>query len=331
MDMKKILQALDNASSKPVEGSNDIKRSLEIINEGANPHKVSLPVQMAMNHYQEPKKVTETKNSLFKQYVVEAEEDFNAQHALEQQRILMYSRKIANRVMESKRPEQDPRFAQSAIQKEIKDLTQSLEEAQHALAKAKEINRSIRYDDTVTNIILQIIEVGESVGLDRSHFQYAESNIVEAYNGVESAIIELEEPFTYLISEIEDRIENLGYDLEDLQQGKPIDLSESVEHNPTDIVRLDIPLMIRLLEYAREDAKTDMDLHNVAEMLINLSADGKTLTMDQYDQIVGDQKLLPQLTNEGDPCWKGYRQLGTKMKNNRRVPNCVPTKRKKSK
>jgi hypothetical protein len=34
--------------------------------------------------------------------------------------------------------------------------------------------------------------------------------------------------------------------------------------NPKDIIKLDIPLLIRLLEYAREDAKTDMDLHNVA-------------------------------------------------------------------
>lgn len=25
-----------------------------------------------------------------------------------------------------------------------------------------------------------------------------------------------------------------------------------------------------------------------------------------------------------DPCWKGYRQLGMKKKNGRKVPNCVP-------
>jgi len=27
---------------------------------------------------------------------------------------------------------------------------------------------------------------------------------------------------------------------------------------------------------------------------------------------------------EKNPCWKGYRQLGTKMKNGKEVPNCVP-------
>lgn len=70
------------------------------------------------------------------------------------------------------------------------------------------------------------------------------------------------------------------------------------EFNPTDTVKTDVPLLIRLLEYAREDAKTDMDLHNVAEKLIELGKGGQTLTMNHYDQIVGDQKLLPDKTHE---------------------------------
>jgi len=58
------------------------------------------------------------------------------------------------------------------------------------------------------------------------------------------------------------------------------------QFNPSDKVTLDIPLFIRLLEYAREDAKTDMDLHNVAEKAIAASETGKTLTMDDYDALV---------------------------------------------
>ena len=61
--------------------------------------------------------------------------------------------------------------------------------------------------------------------------------------------------------------------------------------NPSDKVTLDIPLFIRLLEYAREDAKTDMDLHNVAEKAIAASETGKTLTMADYDGLVaGDSE-----------------------------------------
>jgi hypothetical protein len=57
--------------------------------------------------------------------------------------------------------------------------------------------------------------------------------------------------------------------------------------NPKDTIKVDVPLFIRLLEYAREDAKTDMDLHDVAENIIRLSETGKTLSMNDYDSIVG--------------------------------------------
>lgn len=58
------------------------------------------------------------------------------------------------------------------------------------------------------------------------------------------------------------------------------------QSNPTDIISVDVPLFIRLLEYSREDAKTDMDLHDVAENIIRLSAEGEPLTMADYDSIV---------------------------------------------
>jgi hypothetical protein len=57
--------------------------------------------------------------------------------------------------------------------------------------------------------------------------------------------------------------------------------------NPKDKVTLDIPLLIRLLEYAREDAESDMDLHDLTEKLIALGSEGgKTLSMSDYDQLV---------------------------------------------
>jgi hypothetical protein len=75
-----------------------------------------------------------------------------------------------------------------------------------------------------------------------------------------------------------------------------------LQFNPADKITVDVPLFIRLLEYAREDAKTDMDLHNVAEHAIALSETGKTLTMAQYDEIVKNeakelQERLKRLAN----------------------------------
>lgn len=61
-----------------------------------------------------------------------------------------------------------------------------------------------------------------------------------------------------------------------------------------DIVQLDVPLFIRLLELAREDVKQDADLHDVAEAVIKLSQNGP-VTMADYDEIVAFMK------KQGDP------------------------------
>lgn len=59
-------------------------------------------------------------------------------------------------------------------------------------------------------------------------------------------------------------------------------LDEKVDKKDT--VTLDIPLLIRVLELAREDIKTDMDLHRVVEKLINIRNKGM-LTMKDYNYI----------------------------------------------
>jgi hypothetical protein len=65
--------------------------------------------------------------------------------------------------------------------------------------------------------------------------------------------------------------------------------------NPKDKITVDVPLFIRLLEYAREDAKDDMDLHRVAENAIDLSRFGETLSMMDYEAIVGDGKEIEEI------------------------------------
>jgi hypothetical protein len=54
----------------------------------------------------------------------------------------------------------------------------------------------------------------------------------------------------------------------------------------TDTITFDIPLLTRLLEVAREDLKSDEDLHNLISRLIELKNQG-VLTMNDYPKIVG--------------------------------------------
>ena len=65
--------------------------------------------------------------------------------------------------------------------------------------------------------------------------------------------------------------------------------------NPRDIITVDVPLFIRLLEYAREDAQSDMDLHDVAQNIISLASSGKTLSMDDYSTIIGSQEDIAEI------------------------------------
>jgi hypothetical protein len=66
------------------------------------------------------------------------------------------------------------------------------------------------------------------------------------------------------------------------------------EENPEDKITMDVPLFIRMLEYAREDASTDVDLHDVAEKAIGLSSEDKVLTMADYEFIIGGTESLDE-------------------------------------
>jgi len=63
-------------------------------------------------------------------------------------------------------------------------------------------------------------------------------------------------------------------------------LREANSFNPEDVVHLDIPLLIRLLEFAREDAADDAVLHKLAEALRAGCAEDQVLTMNDYDTIM---------------------------------------------
>ena len=53
-----------------------------------------------------------------------------------------------------------------------------------------------------------------------------------------------------------------------------------------DVIKMDVPLFIRSQEYAREDAKSDADLHEFTDNAIDLSQSGETLEMDDYNKLV---------------------------------------------
>jgi hypothetical protein len=63
-------------------------------------------------------------------------------------------------------------------------------------------------------------------------------------------------------------------------------LSEVEEEDAVDTITMDVPLFIRMLEYAKEDASADVDLHDVAENAVSLNKQQDILSMDDYDALL---------------------------------------------
>tara|TARA_B100001093_G_scaffold274420_1_gene262369 strand:+ start:597 stop:833 length:237 start_codon:yes stop_codon:yes gene_type:complete len=64
--------------------------------------------------------------------------------------------------------------------------------------------------------------------------------------------------------------------------------------NPKDIVKLDVPLLLRILEFAKEDASSDEELHKVANNIIELSKVAGELGMIDFEAIMGGEEQLAE-------------------------------------
>jgi hypothetical protein len=95
--------------------------------------------------------------------------------------------------------------------------------------------------------------------------------------------------------EIEDAMKETGYSyillkqLVDKVKGVAQNIREEQE-DPTDIIAMDVPLFLRMLEYAREDAEQDIDLHKVTERAIEAVKLRGLLSMEDYQDIIGVSK-----------------------------------------
>ena len=56
------------------------------------------------------------------------------------------------------------------------------------------------------------------------------------------------------------------------------------EWSDPEAVRMNIPFLIRIFEYVREDVKSDIELHKLVEKLM-ITGRGKILTMDDYKKV----------------------------------------------
>ena len=72
-------------------------------------------------------------------------------------------------------------------------------------------------------------------------------------------------------------------------------VNEAKEEDAVDTITMDIPLFLRMLEYAREDAQKDLDLHDVTEKANKLGKERGILQTDDYEEIVGAAEEIDEV------------------------------------
>jgi hypothetical protein len=98
-------------------------------------------------------------------------------------------------------------------------------------------------------------------------------------------------------------------------------VNEAKSEDKVDTITMDIPLFLRMLEYSREDAEQDLDLHDVTEKANKLGKERGILQMDDYEEIVGvdgegndlDENVAPNHTGKAAPYGSGYKPLEEKI------------------
>ena len=66
----------------------------------------------------------------------------------------------------------------------------------------------------------------------------------------------------------------------DISSTLTYNLNETKKEDAIDTITMDIPLFLHMLEYSREDASQDMDLHDVTEKAVELNKGKKYLSME---------------------------------------------------
>jgi predicted ABC-type ATPase len=146
-----------------------------------------------------------------------------------------------------------------------------------------------RYQDTGRFVPVEVVEDFFQKG--KSAFEELKP-LVDGYLVIDGSnrdydIIEkggMQLPKDRAYSKLGQKIDKEELEKIEYKKGGSIDKQDSVE--------MDVPLMIRIMELAREDIKSDKELHDVAERLIKIRNKG-VLTMDDYDFIRSVKKKVP--------------------------------------
>ena len=111
------------------------------------------------------------------------------------------------------------------IQQEIEKLQPIADKLEFAQSEARDITKAIKYEQTTTDILVQLSGLADKLGIDEKELEYHERQVYDAKSRLESAIYEMEEVFEDKYRDVANKIEELEMDLEDLEYEQRTDES----------------------------------------------------------------------------------------------------------
>ena len=323
--MKKILQALDTASSKPVEGSNSMKKFMSIVTEGNN--RQSVAERMIVQEYSTP--TTKKGNGAIHKYINEVLKESEDKVLEKKARAQVAAQRVLARMEEAKQAEAPkPRNfvaknaktagagahkdkKKAAKQGDVKHKNKSLDMAENAGFRdvsnwsSRDIQKLGHEDDTAQSNTWKVYIDGKF--WKTFHNETAAlraANTIEQKHGKKTTVRN-ESVDEGILGDI------FGSGTNDqIEQLKAMLANPKYNTNPQWKAQLEKRLKIA---QDRQDLDYGMAVDKRGEPI-------KVLPPDQYKGNLDE--------GDEDPCWKDYHMVGTKKKGSKTVPNCVPNKKK---
>jgi len=334
------------------------KNDVKILNEGKSPHAVSLPVQMAMQHYQKqeskPRVTVSTTNGLGK-YFHDVEQEFQENQTSKRQLINQYAGKIAERVL-MKEGKQDP-LEKIAKRKALQSIDSSLyknysEEVVNEKSKSEKQARTMAAAAHDPEFAKKV-GIKTSVAKEFNKKDKGTALLSNAMKGKKKKVKENEVPGhsmgfnptggpgmgNYVVDETP-----LDFDKENpaastihshqgvnpasiearimRARGQLKDLSERAQTNDLltwENITRQFPELAMNMEQIR---------HGIDELArIRKQGGRRTANIPKHigeNNPIKEANAKKRSLKNSNPCWDGYKPVGTKKKNGRTVPNCVP-------
>jgi hypothetical protein len=332
MDMKKFLQAVDGASSKkPAEGSNDMKKFLRVVNEGAPVAQQQSPEQIAYNQLRaqidsyDSLSANAPGQNTYSDVSPEVTANMDKMRAKLAQMAAALKAKGIDAAAEYDAPDASvPAAAPVDLSKYNESSEVGMSRFLSIISEGKgPLNRLTQAESiamqtaakkkTITNPVLNVKEDAKPSMIGK-YFKAVETEIAEAAERSKDRARQLAERV------IERVTPNADGSLPDPSinrlTGKPN--PPAAEPAPTNV----------------KPSGSTVDYGGATYNLVGVFGDGIRPRIARGDKIIpakayilGDKMyvLLDQgVSEDSDPCWDSHKMVGTKKKGGKTVPNCVP-------